>query len=265
MLKSFIFLCLTLPSLAWATCDDSTSCQGSNWRLSVGFQHTHRSPTLHYAEKNTADLREVTIEEDFTEKKYLPFPTMQLEYRINSVSTLDLTYHQDDTETSALQHRTIKFLFFPVRIGLRVPLQISTQSLKLRYQRALFQNDAWEIGGSLGLQMLKLKAETDIPTQDKLSEEFTTPLPELGLYVSYMPTDAITYRLATSYLPLKFDSIKGNLAEVNASLAYQFNQHYFLGVGYRYAHLDLDFNREKYQASVSHVTYGPTAFVGFNF
>lgn len=256
---------LLLPAFAFATCNDDASCQASNWRLSVGLQYTHRSPILDYAEKNSADHREVTMEESFTEKKYLPFPTMKIEYRINSVSTLDLTYHRDDTETSALQRRNIKFLFFPIRIGLRVPLQISTQSLKLRYQRALLQNDAWDVGGSVGLQVLKLAVDADIPTQDKLSEQLTVPLPELGLYASYMPFDTMTYRLDASYLPLKFHSVSGSLAEVNASLAYQLNARYFFGAGYRYAHLDLDFNREKYQASVSHVTYGPTAFVGINF
>ena len=262
---SLFFLSVCFSSQALADCQAGATCSNHNWRLIVGGQYTHRSPSVYYLEKDNTPLREVFIEEDFTEKRYLPFPFMKLEYQINPVSFVDLTYNRDETKTSALQRKTVNFLFFPIRLAIRAPLEVNTQSLKLRYNRALYQTQDWQIGAALGINVLKFDAEAQIPGEGKKEDSFTAPLPNFGLFAVYQPMESINLKFRTDYLPLKTGKTDGTLSETELALEYQYNETWFLGAGYRYSYFKLALNHDSYNADIKHITYGPTVFVGVNF
>ena len=266
--RSSFFMLVTgivLPTFAYADCAGFAYCSDSHWKFIVGGQLTHRSPEIHYVDKDSSTNRVIDIEEDYTEKKYLPFPFIKLEYRINPKSSFDMTFNRDVTETSALQRRTIKFLFFPLKLGVRAPLKIDTQSLKLRYNHTIFQRENWEVGGSVGLQVLKVDAEAEIPAKGIETDTFTAPLPNVGIYASYSQSQKLSYRVRADYLPIKLHSTNGVLSELDLSLEYRYTPAWMLGAGYRYSYLDLELDQQSYHADISHITYGPTIFVGANF
>jgi len=253
---------MVLPTFAYADCAGFAYCNDSHWKFIVGGQLTHRSPEIHYVDKDSSPTRVIDIEKDYTEKKLLPFPFIKLEYSINPASSLDLTYNRDVTDTSALQRKTIKFLFFPLKLGVRAPLKIDVQSLKLRYNHTIFQRENWEMGGAVGLQVLKVDAEAEIPAKGIETDTFTAPLPNISLYAAYSQSQKLSYRLRADYLPIKLHSTNGVLSEIDMSVEYRYTPTWVVGAGYRYTYLDLELDQKSYHADISHITQGPTIFVG---
>ncbi|WP_319587963.1 hypothetical protein [uncultured Desulfobulbus sp.] len=240
------------------------------FRLITGEQYTYRSPDVHYKEKKKRYPREVNIRKDFTEEHYSFFPFLQLEYYPNQASSWNITYNEDHTDTGALTHERIKFFGFSIKLGLKAPVEIDTQTLKFFYNRALIQNKNFELGGSLGMQILNINADAKIPILGSRSESITVPLPALGMFASYAHSDRLKYRIRTNYFSLgsiSFGELSagGMVAESNFCIEYQYTPTWVIGTGYRYSYLTVKLDQENYSASGSHITHGPTIFLGASF
>ena len=260
-----ILIGVLIPNATYAGCTDPPHCDEHKLRLIAGGQFTHRSPEMHY-HKNIESLPSGgTIQEDYAGNRYLPFPFMKLEYHINQASFVSLTYNKDETDTSVLVRKKVNFLFFPLDLAIIAPLRIETQSLKVSYNRTLFQSNGFEFGGSLGIHILNYYGEIGIPVKDNTIKNVIVPLPNIGIFASWLHSEHVTSRLKTDYLPLRVNSIDGSVAEIDFSLEYQYSPTWMIGAGYRYSSIKLELDRESYRANGSYIAHGPTIFMGVSF
>ena len=265
-----ILIGILLPISTYAGSTSSVDSNEHKWRMIFGEQFTHRSFEGNYKEKVKSSPREVKVSKNFSDSNYLGFPLCSLEYKGTHLSFWELTYNTDNIETSALTKEKIKLLFIPIVLTIRVPVKISTQTLKIGYNRTLFQIGDFELGGSLGLEAFNVDAEAKIPFWHKESKNITVPVPFFGVFASYKLSDSITFRLKTNYFSLRSFTlgsvtVSGTKTEIDCSLEYQLISALMLGAGYRYSSLKVELDHENYRANGTYTTYGPTLFVGVSF
>jgi hypothetical protein len=259
-----------VPISLYADCTGSNCGDEHKLRVLVGSQFTHCPPEIHYREKDTSSPREVDVRKSYAKDGYLPFAFLELEYQTNQASFWNLTYNKDESQTAALTHETLELLTFPLKLSVKVPGKIYTQSLKIFYNRTVFQNARFEFGGSLGIHVLSINARTDKPIWGREEYDYTAPLPAIGLYASYEQSDRLTYRLRTNYfslgsLSLGSVSIGGVVAEADISIEYQYDKTWIIGAGFRLSYLKVEVEEDDYRLNGSHVTYGPKFFIGASF
>ena len=258
------------PHTLYADCTGPNCDDEHKFRVIIGSQFTYCPPEIHYQEKNTSSPRVVDVRKKFSKDGYLPFAFLDLEYRISHVSFWSLTYNSDKSHTAALTRETVYFFGFPFKLGLKIPGEVSTQNLKLLYNRALFQSGSLEFGGSLGVQVLGINARTDKPFWGMEEKNYIAPLPVFGLYASYMQSDHLSYHLRGDYFSLGSLSmgsvtLGGVVAEAEFSVEYRFDRSWIIGAGFRVSSLDINVEEEDYHLHGSHVAYGPKLFIGVSF
>lgn len=240
-------------------------CPDHRWKIIIGGQFSRETPTMEYQEKQGSPPRKIDIDESFADDRYLPFPLINISYVIDAKSSIHFNYYHDQTETSALERKRVQVFFIPVTIGIRTPLEISTESARLKYTRALYQTEHFKAGFTAGGQLLDIKVKAQIPITGEENERVTALLPSVGAYAQYSPSEKWMLLAGIDFVPLKASSLDGSVAEANVALEYRYNQHWLLGAGYAYHHLDVHLDKKKYMADVTLDTYGPTFFTGYTF
>ena len=150
-LFNLILIAILLPISTYAGSTSSVESNEHKWRIIFGEQSTHRLFEGNYKEKVKSSPRQVNVSKDYADSNYSGFPLFRLEYKSSRLSFWGLTYNTDDIETSALTKEKIKLLFIPIVLKIRVPVKIKTKTLKIGYNRTLFQIGDFELGGSLGV------------------------------------------------------------------------------------------------------------------
>jgi hypothetical protein len=117
---------------------------------------------------------------------------------------------------------------------------------QLNYMYSFYQGEKWEIGGTIGAYWVR--AETTIalaaqigvcPGPDCLvagdlyeNDTFEGPLPLIGLVFEYYITPKWMATLKGGYFQLTINDYKGSIANLGASVEYQFTKTFGLGLGY---------------------------------
>ena len=231
------------------------------WNAVIGFQiNQHNSDMQYYASDNTK--LNVTVDQNKVNTSFSPFA---LRRELTDVSSLDLTYVNDDTVGSLQATKDIKILFFYIHPTLQVPVDISMRTLRLRYSHSLFQRQALDIGGSTSLQALQFSAKGDLPFIGYQNETFFTVLPSVGAYAAYAPKSPLTYSLHADYTPLIWPKINGNILDITVATDYRLSPRCSLGLGYNYSLKDVVTHFDNYDAKASYNLHGVVVFAGIYF
>ena len=128
-----------------------------------------------------------------------------------------------------------------------IATDLSLDFYSLNYMYSFYQGEKWEIGGTIGAYWVR--AETtlflaasigDCPDGDNCFEEgdlyendtFEGPLPLIGLAFEYYITPKWMMTLKGGYFQLTINDYKGRIANLGASVEYQFTKTFGLGLGY---------------------------------
>ena len=118
---------------------------------------------------------------------------------------------------------------------------------QLNYMYSFYQGEKWEIGGTIGAYWVR--AETTLflaasitnpnPPPPELiagdlyeNDTFEGPLPLIGLAFEYYITPKWMMTLKGGYFQLTINDYKGRIANLGASVEYQFTKTFGLGLGY---------------------------------
>jgi hypothetical protein len=124
---------------------------------------------------------------------------------------------------------------------------LSLDFYQLNYMYSFYQGEKWEIGGTIGAYWVR--AETTIalaasitdpgpPPTDLVAgdlyenDTFDGPLPLIGLVFEYYITPKWMMTLKGGYFKLTINDYKGEIANLGASVEYQFTKTFGLGLGY---------------------------------
>jgi len=124
---------------------------------------------------------------------------------------------------------------------------------QLNYMYSFYQGEKWEIAGTIGAYWVRaettlfLAAEICPPDEECIgtgqlfeNDTFEGPLPLLGLTFDYYITPKWLVTLKGGYFQLTLNDYKGRIANLGASVEYQFTKTFGLGLGYDGFALKLD-------------------------
>jgi hypothetical protein len=116
---------------------------------------------------------------------------------------------------------------------------------QLNYMYSFYQGEKWEIGGTIGAYWVRaettlaLAAEICPPDEECIeegalfeSDTFEGPLPLIGLAFEYYITPKWMATFKGGYFQLTINDYKGSIANLGASVEYQFTKTFGLGLGY---------------------------------
>ena len=130
--------------------------------------------------------------------------------------------------------------------GALIDTDMTLDFYSLNYMYSFYQGEKWEIGATIGAYWVR--AETTIalaaaivppPPDPPLaagelyeSDTFEGPLPLIGLAFEYYITPKWMATLKGGYFQLTLNDYKGRIANLGASVEYQFTKTFGLGLGY---------------------------------
>ena len=132
---------------------------------------------------------------------------------------------------------------------------LSLDFYQLNYMYSFYQGEKWEIGGTIGAYWIR--AETTIALAASITEPgdppidheagdlfesdtFEGPLPLIGLIFEYYITPKWMMTLKGGYFQLTINDYKGSIANLGASVEYQFTKTFGLGLGYDGFRLEIE-------------------------
>jgi hypothetical protein len=234
-------------------------------RIVVAVHSAEAIPRLEYQRRNDPANRTATLLEGGEEWRTQAYPLLEANYRIADHVGLEAQIARLDVPADVLVRRTVRFLFFPLRIGVRVPVRIESESIRLSVGW-LAADPVW--GGSAlwaGIQGMRLSASYELPGEGSHRDSVTAPLPALGATVRYRLAETVTLMAKGSYAPAYGKDLDGDVAEAAAAIEWQPGDNALLGLGYRDYRFRIALRRTDYDADASLAARGPMAYLGWSF
>jgi hypothetical protein len=248
-------LCAALPCVA----------AGEDTRVVLDAFVAKASPALDYARKNDSGDRTVTIDETAATSRFKANPRIELEHRLFKNIAIEAHISHVDADADALAKRTVRFLFFPVRLGLRIPVQIANDRARLRIGW-VSADPLWDGSGLFaGAEVVQLSAAYTLPGGERHRDSGLALLPSFGTTLRYKVASDLTARFRGSYAPGQGKDVTGDIAEVDVGLEWRFGNQMLAGLGYRNYRFRLEMLRKDYNATASFVAKGPLAYIGYTF
>lgn len=246
---------------------DKKENNSNKFKLIVGGLYLTGSPEIHY-KKHDDSYSKVDVYKRYSNSSYEASPYIKFEYDINNLSYINLMYSFDETETSASAIKKVKFLFYNIRVGIRVPVDIKIQEAKFYYNRVIIEKDKFSFGGSLGFQVLifNAKANSKIWGNENYEYNYTAPFPSFGIFANYKQNDLISYKINMKYFSIgsiSFDkiSIGGIAADTELYLDYKYAENIYFGFGHRISYINVEIDDIDYGIKGSRLTHGPFFYV----
>ena len=122
-----------------------------------------------------------------------------------------------------------------------VDTKFDLKFFKVGYSYAFFQSKRLEIGGLIGLHItdfdLEVKSET---LGTSVAEDYTIPLPLVGLGGSFAITPKLFFRPSVLGLYIDAGDWSGSLVDLNLALEYNLFENFGMGIGYNFLFLNID-------------------------
>jgi hypothetical protein len=234
-------------------------------RIVVGAFHARAVPALDYASRNDPANRTLTLLESGEGWRGKTYPMIEMEHRLTEHIGIEGHFSRVNAEADALIRKTVRFLFFPLRLGARVAVRVESDSARLRLGW-LAADPAWSGSGIwAGAQALRLAASYTLPGEGSQRESGTALLPSIGATARYRLVDGVTLMARGSFAPVQGKDLDGDVTEAEVAIEWRMGRHALAGLGYRDTRFRVDMRRADYAAEASLAARGPLAYVGWAF
>lgn len=257
----------------WVLCAAVTAAAGipagraaeDETRVAVGGFYARTVPALDYARRNDPSGRTVTLVESGEGWRGKTFPLIEMEHRLTEHVGIEGHFSRVDADADALVRKTVRFLFFPLRLGARVAVRVESDSARLRLGW-LASDPTWDGSGLwAGVQALRLSATYSLPGEGSQRESGTALLPSLGATIRYRLADGVTLMARGSHAPVQGGQLEGDMTEAEVAIEWAIGRQARVGLGYRDTRFRLDMRRADYTAEAALEARGPLAYVGWTF
>jgi len=132
-------------------------------------------------------------------------------------------------------------------VGALVASELTLDFYQINYLYSFIQGEKWEIAGSIGGYWVKADVELLLAAsigpigkgQLYTSEDVQGPLPLIGLVFDYYIAPKWLATVKGGYFQLSIGDLDGKLANIGASVEYQFTKYFGLGLGYDYFKIEV--------------------------
>ncbi len=139
--------------------------------------------------------------------------------------------------------------------------------------RVIARGNHYEIGGGLGAHIITIspfiEGQAYINDSDfefkRHEVSSTLPLPNIGLWFIYAPTQKLSLSTKIDWFGIKIDNTSGKLWDITPTLNYQAFRNVGISAGYKYLGLGVDVDKDKWQGGIDLQFQGPSVSLFGNF
>lgn len=185
-------------------------------------------------------------------------------------SRFDLNYFYLSRSTRYTIDKDITFGENTYHADAELEAFFDTQILRFSYGYAFISKPKYKIGALIGTHILfgdiGLRAETNVGSGEiKDNLDFTAPLPDLGLWNTFLISKKLAVYSNINYLSLKINNISGRILSYNASLSYNVIPNLNLNLGYTGLNFRVDIEKERLNGFLKWGYNGPTITAMYGF
>ena len=162
---------------------------------------------------------------------------------------------------------------FPVNTKVKGDLDYNIYELS--YEYAFLRRETWELSASIGTYWVSmdsrlsatLTVEGGGTTTREVSRDggFDVPMPVLGLRGQWVFPYNLSLDVSGQYFTASLDEYDGDLQNYRATLTWQPNRWFGLGLGYDWFSADLDVDASKFKGSADWTFSGPMIYYSVSF
>ena len=263
-LCSFAFLLILVTGApSWA--DENNPSPWKKFSVDFGFFYPIFNTGVRLDSKTLGKGTEIDGENDLDLDTELSLFRAEVQWRFFPKHRLELSYYNISRDSSVFLGKTLQFGDRTFTVGTTISADTEIQIIKLAYTWSFLQTQNYEMGISLGADLMDLKASLSAPIIGEESEALIVPLPVLGLRAAYAFNPNFVLNTSADFFYIEYEEFKGRLLDVNLNLEYYFLKYLSLSVGYNFFDVKVTYEGDRTDLDFGYLFHGPKAAIKFYF
>lgn len=189
----------------------------------------------------------------------------EVQWRFFPKHRLEFTYYDISRDASVFLGRELQFGDRIFTIGATVRSETNIQIFKVAYTWSFLQTKDYELGISLGADLMDIKTSISAPILGEESEALIAPLPVLGLRAAYAFNPNFVLNASADFFYLEYEKFEGRLLDINVNLEYYFLEYLSLSIGYNFFDVEVLYEGDRTDLDFGYLFHGPKAAIKFYF
>lgn len=252
-----LLLILITPAISWAT-DDAPS-PWKKFSVDFGFFYPIFNTGIRLDSKTFGKGTDIDGEKDLDLDTELSLFRAEAQWRFFPKHRLEFTYYNISRDSSVFLGRTLQFGDRTFTVGATISADTDIQIIKLAYTWSFLQTPDYELGISLGADLMDIKTSLSAPIIGEESEALIAPLPVLGLRAAYAFDPNFVLNTSADFFYLEYEDFRGRLLDINVNLEYYFWEHFSLSVGYNFFDVEVAYESDRRNLDFGYLFHGPKA------
>jgi opacity protein-like surface antigen len=234
--------------------------------MKIGVNGTNQNDIIDFNEKFNFNDNEIT-------------PFFYFNWRFLKNWSLSAEYFGIKNVNSATFNENIEWEDYVFNAGLSIKAGFKVNMYRIMFGRTISKGLKHELGAGLGFHALE--TEVFLEGQAYINEEITgegadtefkrsvvnvvAPLPNIGAWYFYAPTDKWMFNARLDWLGIKIGDYTGSMWNFAAGANYQFHKNIGVGLKYRYFDFTATVDNEKWDGKLDLIFHGPLLTINANF
>ena len=248
-------LTFATPAISWAA--DNAPSPWKKFSIDFGVYYPLFNTGIRLDSKTFGRGAEIDGEDDLNLKKELTVFRAEAQWRFSQKHRLEFTYYNISRDASVSLGRTLQFgdRTFPVTATIKSATDI--EMYKIAYTWSFLQTPDYELGISLGANVMDIEASLSAPIIGKESEALIAPIPVLGLRAAYAFNPNLILNTSADFFYFEYEDFKGQLLDLNVNLEYYFWDHFGLSIGYNFFDVEVTYESDRRDLDFGYLFHGP--------
>lgn len=218
-------------------------------------------------------LEEIDFDEQFNINDYQNTFSLTFTWRFAKNWNLSAEYFGVNRESEVVLKEDIEWRDVTFKKGTGVKGGFDFALYRAFIGRVIARGDHFEFGGGLGAHTIRIspfmEGQAFINDQDfeyqRNRVSSTLPLPNIGLWFIYAPTEKLSLSTRLDWFGIKVDNTAGELWDITPTLSYQVFRNVGVSVGYKYLTFGVDVEKPRWQKNIDLQFKGPSFSLFGNF
>lgn len=237
----------------------------SRWRVAFGGHNATRKLRADQAKKNDAALTVKNIGDVPPDRGSKILGWGIASYTLDGGDFFEFEYYKTTIDEVGTIRKNAKVFGIPLRLGLRMPISLETESFKIRYGYPLFSTERLNVSGTLGVR--EFRASVTYPHEDfrRYPDDYKIVLPTFGVLSTYTMGKNWRGVARADWLTFSANGSTATIADFDGVIEYSGLSGNVIGVGYRYSLITYAADRERWSGHLSYRVRGPLIYAAVNF
>lgn len=256
-------LVLVTAAPSWA--DENEPSPWKKFSVDFGFFYPIFNTGVRLDSKTLGRGTDIDGEDDLNLKTELSLFRAEVQWRFFPKHRLEFTYYDISRDSSAFLGRTAQFGDRTFNLGINIRSEANIQIFKIAYTWSFLQTPDYELGISLGADVMDIEIRLSAPIIGEESEALIAPLPVLGLRGAYAFNPNLVLNTSADFFYMEYEEYKGRLLDINVNLEYYFWEHLSLSLGYNFFDVEVTYESDRRDLDFGYLFHGPKASVKIYF